>query len=216
MQFLAFTLEGDYMAIKHGTKIERDNFPQEWKMPEPYHERLGGYQQGNGGGGGYHPQFPLGALVGSISPWTQPSLSTQPTQPYNWQPATFVDERHPKIRTMMEPLLTKFKHRCLVSNILTAGGEQFNSLPWLDAYPNGVCWLHSIAMCPYGNRCTFAAGHVAKGAITDAHADEVVAALQAGITVMVTREGPHSPMGKRKWRGGGGRGGGITPTTPQM
>jgi hypothetical protein len=34
MQFPASTLEGDYMAIKHGIKIERHNFPQEWKTPE--------------------------------------------------------------------------------------------------------------------------------------------------------------------------------------
>jgi hypothetical protein len=34
MQFPASTLEGDYMAIKHGIKIEHHNFPQEWKMPE--------------------------------------------------------------------------------------------------------------------------------------------------------------------------------------
>jgi hypothetical protein len=95
-----------------------------------------------------------------------------------------------------------------------AGGKQFNSLPWLDTCPNGVCWLHSVAMCPYGNQCTFAACHVAKGAITDAHADEVLAALQAGVTAMVTREGHPSPMGKCKWRGGLGRGGGITPTNP--
>jgi hypothetical protein len=90
----------------------------------------------------------------------------------------------------MEPLLTKFRGRCLVSNILMTGGKQFDSLPWLDIYPNRMCWLHSIAMCPCGHRCTFAAGHVAKGAITDAHADEVVAALQAGFTARTTREGP--------------------------
>jgi hypothetical protein len=148
MQFPVSTLEGDYMAIKHGIKVERHNFPQEWKTSEPYHERLGGCQQGKGGKGGYHPKIPPGAPVGSTSPCTQPNLSTQPTQPYNWPPATFVDERHPKIRTMMEPLLTKFRGQCSVSNILIAGGKQFDSHPYLNAYPNGVCWLHSIAMCP--------------------------------------------------------------------
>jgi hypothetical protein len=107
IQFLVSTLEGDYMAIKYGIKIECHNFPQEWQMPEPYHERLGGYQQGKGGGGDYHPQFLPDALVGLTSPWTQPNLSMQPTQPYNWQPAMCVDECHPKIRTMIEPLLTK-------------------------------------------------------------------------------------------------------------
>jgi hypothetical protein len=58
MQFPASMLEGDYMAIKHGIKIEPHNFHQEWKTLEPYHEHLGGYQQGKGGRGGYHPQFP--------------------------------------------------------------------------------------------------------------------------------------------------------------
>jgi hypothetical protein len=170
----------------------------------------------NQGRGSYHPQLPHSAPVGLTSSWTQPYPAKQPTQPYNWRPATFVDEHHLKIQTMMEPLFTKFMGQCLVSNILTACGKGFDSLPWLDAYPSGVCWLHSIAMCPYGNHCTFAAGHVAKGSIKDAQANEVVAALQAGITVMVTREGPPSPMGKCKWKGGCGRGGGITPTTPQM
>ena len=129
-----------------------------------------------------------------------------------------MDEHHPKIQIIMEPLLTKFRGRCLVSDILTAGGKQFDSLPLLDAYPNGVCWLHSITVCPYDNQCTFAADHVAKGAITDAHADKVVAALQADVTAMMTRERPPSPTptGKHERRGGCGRGGGIIPITPQM
>jgi len=42
-----------------------------------------------------------------------------------------------------------------------------------------------------------------KGTLTDAQADEVVAAMQAGVTPMVTR--PSSPNGKRKQGGGAGR-----------
>jgi len=45
----------------------------------------------------------------------------------------------------------KLRGCILVSNILTAGGKRFDSLPHLDAYPNGVCWLHAIATCPYGD-----------------------------------------------------------------
>jgi hypothetical protein len=38
MQFTASTLEGDFVSIKHGIKIQRHNFPQEWGTPEPqYH-----------------------------------------------------------------------------------------------------------------------------------------------------------------------------------
>jgi hypothetical protein len=68
MQFLASTLEGDYMAIKHSIKIERHYFPQEKEMLEPHYEHLRGYQQGKGGGGSFQPQFPPGAPVGSTSP----------------------------------------------------------------------------------------------------------------------------------------------------
>jgi hypothetical protein len=118
----------------------------------------------------------------------------------------------------MEPLLTKFWGRCSVSNILTASGKRFDSLPRLEAYPNGICWLQLIAMCPYGAQCTFAAGHIPKGTLTDAQADGVVAALQASITAMVNRAGAPSPTGKHKFRGKRGGGGnvpsGTTPATP--
>jgi hypothetical protein len=53
-------------------------------------------------------------------------------------------------------------------------------------------------------------GHIPKGTLTDAQADEVVAAMQAGVTAIVTR--PSSPGGKRK-RGGGGRGKGAELAT---
>ena len=83
---------------------------------------------------------------------------------------------------MMEPLLTKYRGWCLVSNILTAGNKRFDSLPCLNAYPGGVCWLHSIATCPYGPQCSFVAGHVKKGKITDTLADKEIGAIQAGVT----------------------------------
>jgi hypothetical protein len=106
----------------------------------------------------------------------------------------------------------------LVRNILTASGKCFDSLPRLKAYPNGICWLQLIAMCPYSTQCTFAAGHIPKGTLTDAQADGVVAALQASVTAMVNCTGAPSPMGKLKFRGRRGGGGnvpsGATPATP--
>ena len=113
----------------------------------------------------------------------------------------------------------KLRGRCLVSNILTAGGKRFDSLPRLEAYPNGVCWLHAIATCPYGDQCSFNGGHILKGALSDAQADEAVSALQAGVSAMIARNGPPSPTGKRKSRAGRGRGGGgmgaAPPAMPQ-
>jgi hypothetical protein len=120
---------------------------------------------------------------------------------------------------MMDPLLMKLRGRVLVSNILTAGGKRFDSLPRLDAYPCGMCWLHAIATCPYGDQCVFSGGHISKGALSDAQADEAVAALQAGISALIARNRPPSPTGKRKFRARHGRGGGggeaAPPAMPQ-
>ena len=87
-----------------------------------------------------------------------------------------------------------------MSNILTAGGKRFDSLPCPDAYPNAICWLHVIATCPYNNLCSFADRHILKGTLSNTQANKAVAALQAGVTSMVARTGPPSPTGKRKFR----------------
>jgi hypothetical protein len=96
---------------------------------------------------------------------------------------------------MIEPILTKFRGRCLVRNILTASGKQFNSLPRLNAYLTGICWLHAIATCPYGSQCSFVVGNVKKGNLSDAHANAVVGAMQEGVTAFVNKSGPPSPTG---------------------
>jgi len=148
------------MNIKHGLQIQRHNFPKKWLTVTREHQGpQGGYQgggagrEGGGGGGGrggYQPPDPT------------------PRTPYNWRPPGFVDERHTKVQTMMEPYLIRFRGRCSVSNILTASGKRFEDLPKLDEFPGGICWLNSIALCPYGANCTFIAGHVPKGTLTDA------------------------------------------------
>jgi hypothetical protein len=132
----------------------------------------------------------------------QAPVAKSPATPYNWHPAGFVEEHHPKIQAMMEPFLMKFRGWCSVSNILMASSKRFDSLPKLDAYLNGVCWLHSIATCPYGAQCAFAARHVPTGTLTDAQANEVEMALQAGVMALVTWAGAPSPIGKCKsWLG---------------
>ena len=114
----------------------------------------------------------------------------------------------------------KLQSRCLVSNILTVGGKQFDSLPRLEAYLNGVCWLHAIATCPYSDQCSFSGGHISKGPLSDAQANEAVVALQASVLAMVARNRPPSSTGKRKFRAERGRGGGGMgagpPAMPQV
>ena len=119
---------------------------------------------------------------------------------------------------MMEPYLVRFRGRCSVSNILTASGKRFEDpLPKLDEFPGGVCWLNSLALCPYGANCSFIAGHVPKGTLTDTHADKVVETMQGGITALLSAaqpEGGGSPTGRKMQRGGQGRGGGRPSPPP--
>ncbi len=200
------------MSIKHGIKLQRHNFPHKWAAPDA---QIGPqYYPGKGGvSGGYH--IPPGVPCGPPSPWTKhPPLAPLNAPPYNWRPAGFVDKCHPKIIVMMEPLLMKLRGRCSVSNILTAGRKRFDSLPHLEAYPNGVCWLHAIATCAYGDQCSLSGGHISKGALSDTQADKAVSALQASVSAMIARNGPPSPTGKRKFRAGRGRGGGGVGAAP--
>ncbi len=127
IQFPVSPLDGDYVAIKHGIKILCHNFPQEWTTPELSFGPAGGYYPGKGGGSGYQPvQPPSGAQPVS---WQLPGpVKLPPTQPYAWQPANLAEVRHQKFQALMDPFLVKFRGRCLVRNILTAAGKQFNCL----------------------------------------------------------------------------------------
>jgi hypothetical protein len=51
LQFPVSTLEGDFIAIKHGIQIQRHNFPAEWSAPEPYKGPSPYYPMKGGGGG---------------------------------------------------------------------------------------------------------------------------------------------------------------------
>ena len=66
LQFPASMLEGDFIAIKHGIKIQRHNFPTEWTMPHQY-QGFSGYYTVKGSGGGY--QAPPGVLSSHPTPW---------------------------------------------------------------------------------------------------------------------------------------------------
>ena len=153
LQFPVSTIEGNLMSIKHGIKIERQNFPLEWVTPEPKYAPQVPYYPGKPGGGGYQPGQQ--SLIPPLGGMYQPPSQKKTMHPYNWRPANWVDKRHPKIAAKMEPFLTKFCGWCSVSNILTAGNKWLDSRPRLNAYPAGICWLHSIDLCPYGTQCSF-------------------------------------------------------------
>ena len=213
--FPVSVLQGEYMNIKFGATIHRHNFPKEWMTVTREHHgpqggHQGGYQGGHQGGGAGRDGGGGGGRGGYQPPDPTPRV------PVNWRTPGFVDERHPKIQTMMEPFLVQFGRRISVSNILTASGKRFEDLPKLDEFPGGVCWLHSLAICPYGTNCSFSAGHVPKGTLTEAHADQVVETLQVGITQLMSTAPPSggSPSGRKRQRGGQGRGGGRPSPPP--
>jgi hypothetical protein len=212
IQFPVSTMDGKLLNIKFGNKILRSNFPSEWATPEPPTSSMnGGY--GRSVGGPYQQPHAVAPQNSWAALATRPVVKSGP--PANWRPAGFTEERHPLIQAMMEPYLAKFWGRCSISSLLTAANKRFDSLPTLEAYPGGVCWLHAIASCPYSTGCSFLAGHIKSGDLTDTQVEEVVAVLQPGVTALLAR--PASPNGKRKYHALGGLGGGAgTPTTPPL
>ena len=76
LQFPVSTLEGDFIAIKHGIQIQRHNFPAEWSAPEPYKGPSSYYPMKGGGGGGY--QLPPGVPSGNPTPVGPPSWAPPP------------------------------------------------------------------------------------------------------------------------------------------
>ena len=93
LQFPVSTLEGDFIAIKHGIQIQRHNFPAEWSAPEPYKGPLSYYPM-KGGGGGY--QLPPGV----------PSGNPTPVGPPSWPPPP-VSNHHQHLTIGGQPIGTK-------------------------------------------------------------------------------------------------------------
>jgi hypothetical protein len=67
LQFPVSTLEGDFIAIKHGIQIQRHNIPAEWATPEPYKGPLSYYPMK--GGGGVAINFHLASHRGTQPRW---------------------------------------------------------------------------------------------------------------------------------------------------
>jgi len=107
----------------------------------------------------------------------------------------------------MDPLLNKYREQISISTILSESGKRFDSLQKLEAYPAGICWLNAVAACNFGEACSYAAGHISLGDLSDAQVDDAVATLQPGVMALLAW--PSSPSGKRKWRGRGGSRGGM-------
>lgn len=166
-------------------------------------------------GGDLSPSQDVGGRGVSVTPRSptsrvgRTSADTQgtPPPPYNWKPAGFVDTRHPKFQALMDPLLNKYCGQVSISTILSEAGKRFDSLPKLEAHPAGICWLHAVAACNFGEACSYAAGHIAHGDLSDTQVDDAVSTLQPGVMALLAR--PSSPSGKRKWRGRGMSRGGM-------
>ena len=80
MQFPASTLEGDFMSIKHGIKIQRHNFPPEWGTLEPQYGPQSPTILARAAEGAtnlcYRHQHLLLARITNLRPKPLPSLTT--------------------------------------------------------------------------------------------------------------------------------------------
>ncbi len=96
----------------------------------------------------------------------------------------WIDDRHPKIVTMMADYIAARGARVQLTKILDAANKRITDLPTLPEYmKNGcpfICWAHMLGCCGFPN-CAFRKGHIPRANITEQFADKVVATLTPGV-----------------------------------
>jgi hypothetical protein len=121
------------------------------------------------------------------------------------QQQPWVDDRHPRIITMMADYVAARGLQVKLNDILDASNKRITDLPTIPEYiANGrpfVCWAHILGWCNFTN-CAFKNGHVLCSSIPNAFAKEVVTMLNLGVNHCArTREQEGSPS-KRQWPNG--------------
>ncbi len=126
------------------------------------------YQQGRTGGNQHQQQG-----CGNPQPWTSPR-----------------DARHPKIKALIDPLLTK-DNRISVKAICRACGVPMCNLPGLAKYRDStghstICWNNVLKGCGW-SECPLkrVGGHVPREELTDGIAEVVCNKLGKGVTYLI-------------------------------
>jgi hypothetical protein len=173
-------------------------------------QRKHGQHQGYGAGGGhsvvqgntrqwwrnhFHGQYqgaayPRGAFpVGGMQ------------QPCDWQ-SGWKDERHPKIKAVMQGYLAQTNGRVHLAKILAAAGCRQTDLPTLTNYVHAsgrpfLCWTSVLGRCTYPD-CRFRkeGGHPLPADIKDKFADQVINIIGKELLKPIMNTGSGSPPNK--------------------
>ncbi len=124
-------------------------------------------------------------------------------QPRDWQ-SGWKDERHPKIKAVMQGYLAHLNGQVHLAKILAAAGRRQTDLPTLPKYVHALghpflCWTSVLGRCTYRN-CRFCkeGGHPLPADITDDFADQVINIIGKGLLKLITNTGSGSPPKKQK------------------
>ncbi len=216
--FLASLLSAIYGKVRYAQVIERPFYPQSWMVGVDGGADTGGYKgmgnsnggtsgNGRGGGGGgiaNNNSRPGGSGGGG----SQKGGGGSPGTAIGWG-GQWSDNRHPAIKVMMKEYeaTTGLGLRINLGQVLDMSKREIRDLPIIPAcVANGrpfLCWAHILGRCHFGDTCRFAQGHLARRAIPDQFAKELVGLLEGGIEAMVTghqmdRCGGGSPVKKQR------------------
>ena len=158
--------------------------------------------QGGNAGQWWPNPYMTGQYQGPVFPGGGFTYPTQP-QSRDWH-SGWKDERHPKIKAVMQGYLTQTNGRVHVAEILAAAGRRQTDLPTLPKYVHAsgrpfLCWTSVLGRCTYRD-CRFRkeGGHPLPADITDAFADQVIDIIGKGLIkpIVSARIGP--PPKKQK------------------
>jgi hypothetical protein len=185
--------------VRYANVIARPFYPTEWLI------QAGTTGKGMGNGGGVGDG---GGTGGGAPGKGGPREQGRDTNPRGREGTgvggprrqPWIDDRHPKIVTMMADYIAARGARVQLTEILDAANKRITDLPTLPEYmENGrpfICWAHMLGRCGFPN-CAFRKGHVPRANITEQFADKVVATLTPGVRKCARPREQPEPPGKR-------------------
>jgi uncharacterized membrane protein YgcG len=207
--------------IKNFMPITRPSYPDQWQLLDVQEARRGnsaGYSGGAGVGaatGGYSGQQNSG-WNGGQRPRTNTgggnrngggSTTNRQYNPYDpqTQPNNNTDHVHPILAQCLKPYWDKHSSCVPVKQVLVAGNVSWDSMPFLHDLVSGggrnsLCYNYLAGICGFGGNCTF--NHVPAKEIEDGFAKEMVACMEPGLKILMSRS--PSKRGAGGYQGGNG------------
>ncbi len=118
--------------------------------------------------------------------------------PHDWQTG-WNNERHQKIKTLIQSYLSHTNGRVHLAKILAVAGKCQTDLPTLPKYvhPTGqpfLCWTSVLGRCTYRD-CRFRKedGHPIPADITDKFVDQITDVIGKGVVKLTAHTGGSPP-----------------------